>query len=438
MSGDRISLVFLPILHEAVRHGLTCPDRDNTEKANWMKTSGTNLPDTGRATKNDSRGLNWPIVVNLSQQRAQVVGIDILRFFAAVLVFWYHLTFASWTFAASFSRDIGVDFSGLSGLRPYAEFGWIGVEIFFVISGFVIAFTAQGSSAGRFLESRVLRLVPAAWICASITSLFLEEVSHQADVLAPFLRSVTFSPIGPYVVGVYWTLAVEIVFYACVFALLASNRFDRIERAVLIMGGLSSLYWLMWLWSWLAMPQLAPVLARFVFSRVGQLSLLEHGCFFGLGTLMWVITTSGLTRRRLIFFLIFALAGWVQIFAECLRIETELKWSPAAIWSLSIVLMILAIRYNGAFAGIGEFFTSAMRLLGLSTYPLYLIHYPIGTWITGRLYQAGYGWPVSISASLMSVIIAAVVIAMYPERWLRRAIRSLLSLFSPMRQRTSH
>jgi peptidoglycan/LPS O-acetylase OafA/YrhL len=367
-----------------------------------------------------------PIVMNLSQQRAQVVGIDILRFFAAVLVFWYHLAFGSWTFVASFSRDIGVDFSGLSGLRSYAESGWIGVEIFFVISGFVIAFTAQGSSPGQFLESRILRLVPAAWICASITSVFLAGVSHQTDLLAPFLRSVTFFPIGPYVVGVYWTLAVEIVFYAGVFILLASNRFDRIEPAVLVLGGLSALYWLMWLWSWLTMPQLAAVLARIVFSRIGQLSLLEHGCFFGLGVLMWLIMTGGLTRRRLIFFLVFALAGWVQIFAECLRIETELKWSPATIWSLSMALMIVAIRYNGAFAGIGAFFTSAMRVLGLSTYPLYLIHYPIGTWITGRLYQAGYGWPVSISVSLISVPVMAVVIALHPERWLRRVIRSLL------------
>jgi peptidoglycan/LPS O-acetylase OafA/YrhL len=376
--------------------------------------------------------------MNLSQQRTQIVGIDILRFFAAILVFWYHLTFASWTFAASFSRDIGVDFSELSGLKPYAEFGWIGVEIFFVISGFVIAFTAQDSSARRFLDGRILRLVPAAWICASITALFLEAVSHQTGLLAPFLRSVTFFPIGPYIVGVYWTLAVEIVFYAGVFAILASSRFDRIEGVVLIVGGLSSLYWLMWLSSWLVIPELASVLARFAFSRLGQLSLLEHGCFFGLGTLIWVITIDGLTRKRVGFFLAFTLAGWVQIFAECLRVETESKWSPAAVWSLSIALMVVMIRYNGALTAIGKSFASAMRILGLSTYPLYLIHYPIGTWIAGRLYQAGYGWPVSLSASLISVIVAAVVIAQFPECWLRRVIRSLLSLFPTMFRKTSH
>jgi peptidoglycan/LPS O-acetylase OafA/YrhL len=59
---------------------------------------------------------------------------------------------------------------------PRFHFGWVGVEIFFVISGFVIAFTAEGASSRAFLRSRVLRLVPGPWICATIALVLYDGV----------------------------------------------------------------------------------------------------------------------------------------------------------------------------------------------------------------------------------------------------------------------
>src|SRR5712675_1260110 len=56
---------------------------------------------------------------------------------------------------------------------PYTWFGWVGVEIFFVISGFVIANSASKSSATEFLVGRALRLYPAVWVCATATLLVL-------------------------------------------------------------------------------------------------------------------------------------------------------------------------------------------------------------------------------------------------------------------------
>ena len=50
-------------------------------------------------------------------------------------------------------------------------FGWIGVQIFFVISGIVIANSAQSATPFRFAVSRFLRLYPAAWIAAAIICL---------------------------------------------------------------------------------------------------------------------------------------------------------------------------------------------------------------------------------------------------------------------------
>jgi hypothetical protein len=56
---------------------------------------------------------------------------------------------------------------------PFTWFGWVGVETFFVISGFVIANSAIKSSVIEFLFGRALRLYPAVWVCSTLTFVVL-------------------------------------------------------------------------------------------------------------------------------------------------------------------------------------------------------------------------------------------------------------------------
>lgn len=76
-------------------------------------------------------------------------GVDILRFLAAVLVMLYHYGSWVWAFPA------GVSARATGGIPPHPQLemlgsGWVGVQVFFVISGFVIAFSAENSTALRF------------------------------------------------------------------------------------------------------------------------------------------------------------------------------------------------------------------------------------------------------------------------------------------------
>jgi exopolysaccharide production protein ExoZ len=104
-----------------------------------------------------------------------------------------------------------------------AGYGAFGVDLFFVISGFIMAQVAQGRSAGEFMRDRLWRIYPLWWI-AVLPWLVMFPRS------APFVASsVTLWPIYPGhyyvpVLGVGWTLTFELLFYMGIAVALASRR----------------------------------------------------------------------------------------------------------------------------------------------------------------------------------------------------------------------
>lgn len=111
----------------------------------------------------------------------------------------------------------------------WANFGKVGVVTFFAISGFVIpfSFSAGESALRKFAISRFFRLYPAYWLSIGLALLIVPVSMRQ---LAANLTMVQMAFRQPDILGVYWTLFIEIVFYvlcACAFAagLLKSTRY---------------------------------------------------------------------------------------------------------------------------------------------------------------------------------------------------------------------
>src|SRR6185437_224924 len=119
----------------------------------------------------------------------QLVGLDLIRFSAAAMVVAFHL------------------FAG-TALAPNTRWGWVGVEVFFVLSGFVIAYSAAASSAGRFLRNRAVRLMPAVWLCGSATAAMWLVRGGEPELGRRYLDTLVLWPTGPWVDPVYWTLPV--------------------------------------------------------------------------------------------------------------------------------------------------------------------------------------------------------------------------------------
>jgi len=120
-----------------------------------------------------------------------------------------------------------------------AAYGAAGVDLFFVISGFIMANLAPGRSAGQFALDRAWRIYPLWWMAALPWLLFVD--------LGPFntLSTLTLWPVwgGAHylpALRVGWTLCLEMLFYAGVTLAIATRpSVPLVAYAILFIGALT-------------------------------------------------------------------------------------------------------------------------------------------------------------------------------------------------------
>ncbi len=307
-------------------------------------------------------------------------------------------------------------------LAPLTWFGWVGVPIFFVLSGFVIAYSAEGASPYSFIRSRILRLYPAVWICAPISAaaLIAFNVWPAAEIINRLSRSISLSPVGPWIDGVYWTLGVEVAFYGLVWIMLCLRAFSRIDVLALLLTVLSAGFWL---WRTLALANLLPPAPS---SWIVQLFLAEHGCYFALGILLWLCLLKRITVFRLILSAVSFTTGIVALIPETLE-KSQIPfsgyavWVPAAVWAAAVFLVIVGTRSHAL-----DGFATRLRLLGLATYPLYLLHQVVGAVAIRALVQTGVVQHVALVVVIVLMVALSLFVAAFVEPRVRFPLAALL------------
>ncbi|MGP4018699.1 acyltransferase family protein [Saccharopolyspora sp. 5N708] len=147
---------------------------------------------------------------------ARLHEIDLLRITAALAVVFYHYTFSG------FGKGLTeVDFPSAS---EFTRYGYLGVDLFFVISGFVVLMSALNRKPEQFVISRIVRLYPAYWVAVTLTSIVSVLFSPDLFPVSPvqYLANMTMfnSPLGVASVDVvYWTLWAEPRFYLLTYPL---------------------------------------------------------------------------------------------------------------------------------------------------------------------------------------------------------------------------
>jgi peptidoglycan/LPS O-acetylase OafA/YrhL len=148
--------------------------------------------------------------------RERLLGIDLLRLVAALMVVASHYL-SSATEKDRHSLKLGSIFDWGDSIATAAHFGFLGVDLFFMISGFVIALSAENRSVRDFLASRAARLLPAFWVCCLITWVAIKLDPGYRDVSLAQLVANLFLVLRPlgyaFVDGVYWSLVIEVRFY---------------------------------------------------------------------------------------------------------------------------------------------------------------------------------------------------------------------------------
>ena len=160
----------------------------------------------------------------------RIQGVDALRGLAALAVCWYHFTTAAPTL------DEGI-------VKSSGTYGWLGVEVFFVISGFIIPYALHRSgyklkNYPTFLIKRITRLDPpyiaSIFVVIAVTYFFTFSPHYSGEKFA-------IDPVGlllhvgylnvifhhPWLNPVYWTLAIEFQYYLLVgliFSLISSKH----------------------------------------------------------------------------------------------------------------------------------------------------------------------------------------------------------------------
>jgi len=151
-------------------------------------------------------------MMNLSKQETRINNIDILRGLAIIFVVLFHYT-------SHYSPNylLRTDDWTLN----VASYGWSGVDIFFVVSGFCIAMTIiKTQNYFEFLIKRFARIYPAYFVCGITTLIFYSlfdlpgrEVDWITGLMNLFFANFIPGLNYQYIDGIYWALIVELKFY---------------------------------------------------------------------------------------------------------------------------------------------------------------------------------------------------------------------------------
>ena len=288
--------------------------------------------------------------------------LDALRGIAASGVVIYHYTkFAHENFHVP--RPALLDRLHLAWLFPF-QVGSYGVALFFVISGFVIFMTLERTErAADFVVSRLSRLYPAFWCGILVTTVFRLTLGGETlQPLAVLANLTMFADwLGyPFTDGVYWTLVVEMQFYALMFLLWRAGALPHIEQACL---------------GWFALlivDQVAPKLGvnQHAADVVATLLILKHIPLFAAGMMFYRIYTRGFGKLRVLVIVLALLATWLSG-----------NFPKALIVTLSFGAMSLLCV--GRLAPLGR--SRVLRWLGDRSYTLYLVHMTVGLLVMTKL-----------------------------------------------------
>ena len=321
-----------------------------------------------------------------------MVELDALRGLAALAVVAFHYT-THYHAMIGHTRPLGFGFPA----------GNYGVPLFFLISGFVIFMTLERTRTARdFVVSRFSRLFPAYWTALAITAavVYTLGMPEQKLPLRDLLLDLTMVQeiLGAeHLDGSYWTLGVELFFYAQMLVWFMLGLLPRIR--IIIVG---------WLLLAIAYGLMRKAGLHFSYS-VREALILQHIPFFAIGILFYRIHSRAGPHRAdeiliglclatigIAYAPVYLAAGCACVAVFWLFVTGRLRWLRAA----------------------------PLAYLGTISYSLYLLHQAIGFVLINRMERNGIAPLAAVVIAICAIFVLATALTYLVERPALRWIRS--------------
>jgi peptidoglycan/LPS O-acetylase OafA/YrhL len=349
---------------------------------------------------------------------ARVQALDLLRLAAVFGVILFHYGFRGPT-------AFNITHVALPELAWIGRYGFLGVPVFFVISGFVIAYSAEGRTATTFAIARFSRIYPCFLFCMTLTfsALLAFGPPHFETTFVQWASNLFIAATAlrqPYMDSAYWSLVVEITFYGWITTLLAAKVFPRRIDAIVLV--------------WLCLSMVNELTADH--QVISRIFLTDHSGFFATGLLIYELYRG---RRDLVLQCLLGLSVATALF----QAVHNLRWlrdsdnvfddSIVATICLGSILLIIAATHIRRL----PIRSSVVFALGGVTYPLYLLHQQIGYTILEWIGPVAHPRAI-IAAILLAIAALSWLTWRFVERPGQRLTKQFLSSLSGQPQTRSN
>ena len=316
--------------------------------------------------------------------------IDLLRVIALGAVIAFHYLYS----AIARGRTPNVSESPIMG---WAQYGYLGVELFFMISGFVMLSSTKSISAGTFLKKRFLRLYPMYW--SALILIFLVSqfgIWQKPGLIAEnFYYSLTMTPKSfshEWLDPAHWFLERQLQFYLFILLVL-TLRLGKYLSSIFPWWAIIALLW-----------------NSFGLENFGIWYLNGFFALIAGGAIISSIRESGFNQRRI--------AGLISSFIWALSSRIDLiPWldknrgpGHSALVIGSVITAMYLLMLLTLTRGVSRLHLRGIGTAGAITYPLYLIHDRLGGLAIARFASPSNQYFIYLIVILVLILLAYAIL----------------------------